>query len=77
MVNIFSTVSDEWIKLPDENYFIDIINKGKDIRWKYALKYGNTLIGVSIYQLRNTIPEDMKVILPKLDGIVKQLKIFE
>ena len=34
-------------------------------------------IGVATYQLRNTLPEDMKKILPEPEEIVKRLKIFE
>lgn len=41
------------------------------------MKQTNAPIGVATYQLRNTVPEDMKAMLPDPDEIAKRLKIFE
>ena len=76
---MYLTALDEQIKLPDENPSIGIIIcKSKDKTFvEYALKQTNALIGVATYQLRNTVPEDMKAMLPDPDEIAKRLKIFE
>lgn len=37
----------------------------------------NMPIGVATYQLRNTLPEEMKEMLPEPEEIVKRLKVFE
>ena len=44
---------------------------------EYALKNSNSPIGVATYKLRNTLPEDMKAMLPEPEEIAKRLKIFE
>ena len=41
------------------------------------LKNINMPIGVATYQLRNTLPEEMKEMLPEPEEIVKRLKVFE
>lgn len=70
---------DEQEKLPNENPSIGIIIcKSKDKTYvEYALKQSNVPIGVATYQLRNSLPEDMKEMLPELEEIVKRLRIFE
>ena len=70
---------DEQIKLPDENPSIGIIIcKNKDKTYvEYALKNISAPIGVATYQLRNTLPEEMKAMLPEPEEIVKRLRIFE
>lgn len=42
-----------------------------------AFKQINALIGVAAYQLRKMLPEEMKVMLPELEEIVRWLGIFE
>ncbi len=37
----------------------------------------NVLIGVAAYKLSDSLPEDMKEMLPESEEIVKRLKIFE
>ena len=55
-----------------------IICKSKDKTYvEYALKNINAPIGVATYQLRNTLPEEMKAMLPEPKEIVKRLRIFE
>lgn len=78
-MQLYLTALDEQIKLPDENPSIGIIIcKSKDKTYvEYALKNINMPIGVATYQLRNTLPEEMKEMLPEPEEIVKRLKVFE
>lgn len=70
---------DEQVKWPNENPSIGIIIcKSKDKTYvEYALKNINVPIGMAAYQLRNTLPEEMKAMLPEPEEIVKSLRIFE
>ena len=78
-MQLYLTALDEQIKLPDENASIGIIIcKSKDKTYvEYALKQSNVPIGVATYKLSNSLPEDMKEMLPDPEVIVKRLKIFE
>ena len=78
-MQLYLTALDEQVKLPDENPSIGIIIcKNKDKTYvEYALKNINAPIGVATYQLRNTLPEEMKAMLPEPEEIVKRLRIFE
>lgn len=78
-MQLYLTALDEQVKLPDENPSIGIIIcKSKDKTYvEYALKNINAPIGVATYQLRNTLPEEMKAMLPEPEEIVKRLQIFE
>ena len=78
-MQLYLTALDEQVKLPDENPSIGIIIcKSKDKTYvEYALKQTIAPIGVATYQLRNTLPEDMKAMLPEPEEIVKRLKIFK
>lgn len=77
-MQLYLATLDERIKLPDENPSIGIIIcKSKDNTYvEYALKQSNAPIGVATYQLRNTLPEEMKSMLPEPEEIVKRLSIF-
>lgn len=44
---------------------------------EYALKQSNVPIGVATYKLRDSLPENMKEMLPEPEEIVERLKIFE
>ena len=78
-MQLYLTALDEQIKLPDENPSIGIIIcKSKDKTYvEYALKNINAPIGVATYQIQNTLPENMKAMLPEPEEIAKRLKIFE
>lgn len=78
-MQLYLTALDEKVKLPEENSSIGIIIcKSKDkIYVEYALKQTNAPIGVATYQLRNTLPDNMKTMLPEPEEIAKRLKIFE
>ena len=47
------------------------------IKDEYTLKNINSPIGVATYKLRNTLPDDMKAMLPDPEEIAKRLKLFE
>ena len=78
-MQLYLTALDEQVKLPDENPSIGIIIcKNKDKTYvEYALKNISAPIGVATYQLRNTLPEEMKALLPEPEEIVRRLRIFE
>lgn len=78
-MQLYLTVLDEQIKLPDENPSIGIIIcKSKDKTFvEYALKRSNVPIGVATYQLSSSLPENMRELLPTPEEIVRRLKIFE
>ncbi len=44
---------------------------------EYALKQTSAPIGVATYQLRSTLPDNMKAMLPEPEEIAKRLRIFE
>ena len=68
-MQLYLSALDEQVKLADENPSIGIIIcKSKD---KTYVEYAAT------YKLRNTLPEDMKAMLPEPEEIAKRLKIFE
>ncbi len=78
-MQLYLTALDEQVKLPDENASIGIIIcKSEDKTYvEYVLKNINAPIGVATYQLRNTLPEEMKALLSEPEAIVRRLKIFE
>lgn len=69
----------EQVKLPEENPSIGIIIcKNKDKTFvEYALKRTNVPIGVATYQLSNSLPDNMRELLPEPEEIIKRLQIFE
>lgn len=78
-MQLYLTALDEQIKLLDENPSIGIIickDKDRTIV-EYALKQSNAPIGVATYCLSNSVPEDMKDMLPEPQEIAERLKIFE
>ncbi len=78
-MQVYLTALDEQVKLPDENPSVGIIIcKSKDKTYvEYALKQTGAPIGVVTYQLRNTLPDNMKELLPNPEEIAKRLRIFE
>ena len=55
--------------------FVVFIN----LNWEIGKEIKNisTPIGVDTYQLRNTLPEEMKAMLPEPEEIVKKLRLFD
>jgi len=78
-MQLYLTVLDEQVKLPEENASIGmIICKSKDKTYvEYALKETNVPIGVATYNLSKSVPDSLKHLLPEPDEIVRRLKIFE
>ena len=78
-MQLYLTALDEQVKLPAENPSIGIIIcKSKDKTYvEYALKNISAPICVDTYQLRNTLPEEMKAMLPEPEEIVKKLRLFD
>ena len=78
-MQLYLTALNEQIKLPEENSSMGIIIcKSKDKTYvEYALKQSNAPIGVATYQLQNTLPEEMRSMLPDPEEIVKRLSIFK
>ena len=78
-MQLYLAVLDEQVKLQDENPSIGIIIcKSKDKTYvEYALKKSNAPIGVATYQVQNTLPDDVKAMLPSPEEIIKRLQIFE
>lgn len=78
-MQLYLTVLDEKVKLPDENPSIGIIIcKDKDKTFvEYALKRSTVPIGVATYQISDSLPDNMKELLPEPEEIIKRLKIFE
>ena len=78
-MQLYLTALDEQVKLPEENPSIGIIIcKSKDKTYvEYALKQSNVPIGVATYKLSDSLPEDMKDMLPEPEEIVRKLRVFE
>lgn len=78
-MQFYLTALDEQVKLKEENPSIGIIIcKSKDKTYvEYALKRINAPIGVATYQICNSLPGDMKELLPEPEAIAEMLKIFE
>lgn len=78
-MQFYLTVLDDKVKLPDENPSIGIIicKSKKRTIVEYALKNSNKPIGVSTYKLSNTLPEDMKNLLPTPEEIINRLSALD
>ncbi len=78
-MQFYLTALDETVKLPEENPSIGIIickSKNRTIV-EYALRSAAKPIGVSTYNLSNTLPEDMKSLLPTPEEIIQRLSILD
>lgn len=67
---------DKQVKLEDENASIGIIickNKNRTVV-EYALSDSDKTIGVATYKIRDTLPEQMKDLLPSPEEIKKRLE---
>ena len=78
-MQLYLTVLDEQVKLPEENPSIGIIIcKNKDKTYvEYALKQTTVPIGIATYSLSKSVPDNLKYLLPEPDEIARKLKIFE
>jgi len=78
-MQFYLTALDETVKLPEENPSIGIIICKSKNRTKveYTLKSSNKPIGVATYSFYETLPEDMKSLLPSPDKIATILADME
>ena len=76
-MQLYLIALDEQVKLPEDNLSIGIIIcKCKDMIFvEYAVKQSNVSIWVATYQLRKSLLEKMREMLP--EEIVRRLKILE
>jgi len=68
----YLTALDETIKLPEENPSIGIIicKSKKRTRVEYALRSTNKPIGVATYSFHESLPEEMRSLLPSTEEII-------
>jgi len=78
-MQFYLTALDEIMKLPDENPSIGMIicTSKKRTRVEYTLKTSNAPIGVATYNVVDTLPDDMKSLLPTPEQIAEHLKVFD
>jgi len=77
-MQFYLTALDETVKLPDENPSIGIIicKTKHRTRVEYTLKTTNTPIGVATYSFHESLPENMRALLPSPDEIAKIVHNF-
>ena len=75
-MNFYLSVLNDTVKLPDENPSIGIIicKEKKRITVEYALKESNQPIGVATYKLTESLPSDLKGLLPTPSEISQRLE---
>ena len=75
-MNFYLSVLNDTIKLPDENPSIGIIicKDKKRTTVEYALKDSNQPIGVATYKLTESLPNNLKGLLPTPNEISKRLE---
>ena len=86
-MQFYLTVLDDKVKLPEENpsvgiiiiiIIIIIISKDKNRTVvEYTLKSVSKPIGISTYNLSNTLPEGMKNLLPTPEEIIERLSVLD
>ena len=79
-MNFYLSALNDMERLPDENSSIGIIICKEKNRTtvEYALKDSNKPIGVATYKLTETLPHDLKKILPDAEEISYRLaQLFE
>jgi hypothetical protein len=72
-MQFYLSVLDETMKLPDENPSIGIIicKSKKRTRVEYALKTTNMPIGVATYSYYDSLPDELRCLLPSPDEIAR------
>jgi predicted nuclease of restriction endonuclease-like (RecB) superfamily len=75
-MNFYLSVLNDTIKLPDENSSIGIIicKEKKRTTVEYALKESNQPIGVATYKLTESLPSDLKGLLPTAQEISQRVE---
>jgi hypothetical protein len=78
-MQFYLTALDETMKLPDENPSIGIIvckNKNRT-KVEYTLKATNKPIGVSTYSYYDSLPEEMRSLLPSPEEIANIIQAID
>jgi predicted nuclease of restriction endonuclease-like (RecB) superfamily len=78
-MNFYVSAVDDLLRHPDDQPTIGIIlckSKNKVIA-EYSLRDMNKPIGVSVYQLRNNLPEDLKKNLPTIEQLEAELETVD
>jgi predicted nuclease of restriction endonuclease-like (RecB) superfamily len=77
-MNFYLSALNDTIKLPDENPSIGIIicKEKKRTTVEYALKESNQPIGIATYKLTESLPNDLKGLLPSPSEISQKLEIL-
>lgn len=78
-MQFYLTSLDETVKLPDENPSIGIIIcKSKHrTRVEYTLRTSNTPIGVATYSTQDSLPDNLRALLPSPDEIARIVGEFD
>lgn len=78
-MQFYLTALDNIVKLSNESPSIGIIicKEKKRTIVEYALKHIGNPIGVASYEIRNTLPENLKNLLPSPDEIEKRISILD
>jgi len=78
-MQFYLTSLDETVKLPDENPSIGIIIcKSKNrTRVEYTLRTSNAPIGVATYSTQNSLPDNLRALLPSPDEIARIVSAFD
>ncbi len=77
-MNFYLSALNDTVKLPDENPSIGIIicKEKKRTTVEYALKDSNQPIGVATYKLTESLPNDLKGLLPSSQEIEEKVMSF-
>ena len=76
-LQFYLTSLDKQVKMKDENPSIGIIICKNRTVVEYALNDSDKPIGVATYKIRNTLPENLKNLLPSPEEIKKRLDGLE
>jgi len=78
-MQFYLTALDETKKMPEENPSIGIIicKTKHRTRVEYTLKTANTPIGIATYSLHDSLPENLRSLLPSPDEIAKIVHDFD
>ncbi|MCT7569968.1 DUF1016 domain-containing protein [Aliarcobacter butzleri] len=77
-MNFYLSILNDTIKLPDENPSIGIIicKEKKRTTVEYALKDSNQPIGVATYKITESLPNNLKGLLPSSQEIEEKVMNF-
>ena len=78
-MQFYLTSLDETVKLPDENPSIGIIIcKSKHrTRVEYTLRTSNAPIGVATYSTQDSLPDNLRALLPSPDELARIVGAFD